>query len=269
MAASGGDDNWRHREWLCQICGFLLYENIYISIGWPRCRNAGLVSLVIWLKELAVGVVFFRHKEVSLDGANQSLCFEHYPMQPWEYKVNYYRFSVGFLFPLVILSVSYLSVLRAVRKSAGTQPEQKARVRQLVSSTILIFLVCFVPYHIFLLGSNSAGIFNYYQLSLLLTSVNCVADPALYCFMSEGARQSLSTTLLRPIARVLCSCRRRGTATLAKAPPANSRKVATTEDGGYPSVTLLTLAIVDMNPQAMAERTDGAAGHMLLDLSDM
>lgn len=31
------DDDWRHREWLCQLCGFLLYENIYISIGFLCC----------------------------------------------------------------------------------------------------------------------------------------------------------------------------------------------------------------------------------------
>ena len=30
-------DDWRHREWLCQLCGFLLYENIYISIGFLCC----------------------------------------------------------------------------------------------------------------------------------------------------------------------------------------------------------------------------------------
>lgn len=47
--------------------------------------------------------------------------------------------------------ISYLCVLRAVGRSAGTQPDQKTRIRQLVSSTILIFLVCFSPYHVFLL----------------------------------------------------------------------------------------------------------------------
>lgn len=49
------------------------------------------------------------------------------------------------------VQISYLCVLRAVGRSAGTQPDQKIRIRQLVSSTILIFLVCFSPYHIFLL----------------------------------------------------------------------------------------------------------------------
>ncbi|XP_013869169.1 ovarian cancer G-protein coupled receptor 1 [Austrofundulus limnaeus] len=263
------DDDWQHREWLCQLCGFLLYENIYISIGFLCCISldrylavvhplrftalrsmtaAWLVSAIIWLKEIAVGVVFFRHKELSRDRTNQSVCFEHYPMQPWEHPINYYRFVVGFLFPLVILSISYLCVLRAVGRSAGTQPDQKVRIRQLVSSTILIFLVCFSPYHVFLLVRTLLerdcafieGIFNYYHLSLMLTTLNCVADPALYCFVSESARRGLYSAIVQPVTRILCCCRRRGSASPTN--PANdSQEVATTEENnGHPTVTLLT-----------------------------
>ncbi|CAL8285060.1 unnamed protein product [Lota lota] len=290
-------DNWQHREWLCQICGFLLYENIYISIGFLCCISldrflavvhplrfaslrtmhaAWLASLVIWLKELAVGVVFFRHKEVNMDETNQSLCFEHYPIQTWEYNVNYYRFAIGFLFPLVILSVCYLRVLRAVGNSAGTQPEQKARIRQLVSSTVLIFLVCFFPYHIFLLVRTLlerdchfiASIFNYYQLSLLLTSLNCVADPALYCFVSEGARHGLNTALLQPIVRVLCCSRHPGNATLAiTTTTTDSNRVTTKEDKGHHSIKLLPQALIDVNQQAIAEHNDSPPCHMFIELS--
>uniref|UniRef100_A0A8C9ZZX8 G protein-coupled receptor 68 n=1 Tax=Sander lucioperca TaxID=283035 RepID=A0A8C9ZZX8_SANLU len=261
------DDDWSHREWLCQLCGFLLYENIYISIGFLCCISldrylavvhplrftslrsmsaAWLVSAIIWLKEIAVGVVFFRHKELSKNRKNQSVCFEHYPMQPWEYPINYYRFTIGFMFPLAILSISYLCVLRAVGRSAGTQPDQKTRIRQLVSSTILIFLVCFSPYHVFLLVRTLlerdcnfiAGIFNYYHMSLLLTTLNCVADPALYCFVSESARRGLYRAIFRPVARILCFCFRRGNASPAN-PATDSREVATDENG-QPSVMLLT-----------------------------
>uniref|UniRef100_A0A3P8S676 G protein-coupled receptor 68 n=1 Tax=Amphiprion percula TaxID=161767 RepID=A0A3P8S676_AMPPE len=230
------DDDWRHREWLCQLCGFLLYENIYISIGFLCCISldrylavvhplrftslrsmsaAWFVSSIIWLKEIAVGVVFFRHKELSRDRKNQSVCFEHYPMQPWEYPINYYRFTIAML-NITWCPVCFLLV-------AGTQPDQKTRIRQLVSSTILIFLVCFSPYHIFLLvrtllerDCNFIGaIFNYYHLSLLLTTLNCVADPALYCFVSESARRGLYRALFRPVAKILCCCRRRGNASPA------------------------------------------------------
>ncbi|TMS21528.1 Ovarian cancer G-protein coupled receptor 1 [Larimichthys crocea] len=208
---------------------------------------AWLVSAIIWLKEIAVGVVFFRHKELSQDRKNQSVCFEHYPMRPWEYPINYYRFTVGFMFPLAILSISYLCVLRAVGRSAGTQPDQKTRIRQLVSSTILIFLVCFSPYHVFLLVRTLlerdcnfiTGIFNYYHLSLLLTSLNCVADPALYCFVSESARRGLYRAVFRPVTKILCCCWRRGNASPGN-PATDSHEVATDENNGQPTVMLLT-----------------------------
>ncbi|KAL0170421.1 hypothetical protein M9458_035017 [Cirrhinus mrigala] len=227
-------DDWSGSELLCQLCGFLLYENIYVSIGFLCCisidrylavvypfrfkafrtvRAAALVSTVVWLKELAVGVVFFRHKELSRDKHNQSVCFEHYPMKTWEYPINYYRFYIGFLFPLGILSVSYFRVLRAVGKSTGTQTSQKTRIKYLVTSTIIIFLVCFSPYHVFLLVRTIferdcefiEKIFNYYHFSLLLTSFNCVADPVLYCFISESAQKGLQKAQ-DACARVLCCC---------------------------------------------------------------
>lgn len=71
----------------------------------------------------------------------------------WKYVVKSFTLSWSKCFRCVFVSVqiSYLCVLRAVGRSAGTLPDQKMRIKQLVSSTILIFLVCFSPYHVFLL----------------------------------------------------------------------------------------------------------------------
>lgn len=177
------------------------------------------------------------------------------------------------------MQISYCCVLRAVGRSAGTQPDQKMRIRQLVGSTILIFLVCFSPYHIFLLvrtllerdcdfitGTLRAkrfrrrlqrdrerenvvcgnrlvcdlalpGIFNYYHLSLLLTTLNCLADPALYCFVSESARHSLLAAVWKPVARILCCCRRNS---IPSNPVTDSHEVATEENNGHLAVMLLS-----------------------------
>ncbi|KAL0969692.1 hypothetical protein UPYG_G00230950 [Umbra pygmaea] len=256
-------DNWSQAEWLCKLSGFLLYENIYVSIGFLCCisidrylavvypfrftvfrsmRAATLASAFIWIKEIAVGMVFFWHKEISKDPNNRSVCFEHYPMKQWEYAINYYRFSVGFLFPLCILSVSYLRVLRAVSKSTGTQSAQKTRIKNLVTSTIIIFLVCFSPYHVFLLVrtvlerdcSFIIKIFNYYHFSLLLTSFNCVADPALYCFVSESAQRGIQQAQ-DVCTQALCCCCHRG----KHSPATDSNELATFNENGNVSVTLL------------------------------
>lgn len=82
------------------------------------------------------------------------------------------------------------------------------------------------------------GIFNYYHLSLLLTSLNCVADPALYCFVSESARHGLFRSVFKPVARILCCCCRRGNTSPSK-PATDSHEVATEENNGHP-VMLLT-----------------------------
>ena len=92
-----------------QFFQFVLNANLSLFVSrftsLRSMNTAWLVSGIIWLKEIAVGVVFFHHKELSKDWKNQSVCFEHYPMKRWEYPINYYRFTIGFMFPLAILSV--------------------------------------------------------------------------------------------------------------------------------------------------------------------
>ncbi|KAG8561866.1 hypothetical protein GDO81_015508 [Engystomops pustulosus] len=208
-------DNWTYNELMCKICGILLYENIYISIGFLCCismdrylalvhpfrfRNlrtmkaALLVSMVIWLKELMTSYIFFEHGEVSKDPESHIVCFEHYPIKNWEHSINFYRFFAGFLFPIFLLLFSYCRIFKVIQKSQGTQAKRKLQIKHLVLSTILIFLVCFGPYHILVVIRSlfeknclfASKIFNVYHFSLLLTSFNCVADPALYCFASEN-----------------------------------------------------------------------------------
>uniref|UniRef100_A0A8C5S0U6 G protein-coupled receptor 68 n=1 Tax=Laticauda laticaudata TaxID=8630 RepID=A0A8C5S0U6_LATLA len=214
-------DNWTYNELLCKICGILLYENIYISVGFlccisidrylalvhpfrfQQCRTmkaAIVVSTVIWTKEMVTCWLVFKHGEVSKDLESHLVCFEHYPIKNWEHNINFYRFTAGFLFPFCLLIFSYYGILRVVRKSHGTQKKRKIQIKRLVSSTILIFLICFGPYHVLLLIRSlfekscefAARIFNIYHISLLLTTFNCVADPILYCFSSENTYQDFA-----------------------------------------------------------------------------
>ncbi|XP_053553532.1 ovarian cancer G-protein coupled receptor 1 [Bombina bombina] len=208
-------DNWTYNETMCRICGILLYENIYISIGFLCCisvdrylalvhpfkfqhlrtmKAALIVSAVIWLKELLTSYFFFEHGEVSKDPESHIVCFEHYPIKSWEHSINYYRFFAGFLFPIFLLLFSYRCIFKVVENSQGTQAKKKIHIKQLVLSTVIIFMVCFGPYHVLVVIRSlfekncvfAAGIFNFYHFSLLLTSLNALADPLLYCFASEN-----------------------------------------------------------------------------------
>lgn len=229
-------DDWPYSELSCQLCGILLYENIYISVAFLCCisidrylavahpfrfhqvrtlKAAVVISVAIWAKELLVSMYFLQYPEVVEEPhSHHRLCFEHYPLLPWQRAFNYYRFLVGFLFPLGLLAAAYQGILRAVRRSHGTQQSRKAQIQRLVLSTVVIFLVCFLPYHVLLLirsiwewGCDFARrIFNAYHFALLLTSFNCVADPVLYCFVSETTHRDLAR--LRGACRALLPCAR-------------------------------------------------------------
>ncbi|XP_030071031.1 G-protein coupled receptor 68 [Microcaecilia unicolor] len=208
-------DNWTYNELMCKICGVLLYENIYISIEFLCCisidrylavvhpfrfhklrtmKAAVIISAAIWTKEFLTSLLFFKHGEFTKDPESHVVCFEHYPIKSWEHTINYYRFFAGFLLPIFLLLFSYCCILRVVRKSHGTQLKKKLQIKQLVLSTVIIFLVCFGPYHVLVVVRSlfektcafAAKIFNVYHFSLSLTSFNCIADPALYCFASES-----------------------------------------------------------------------------------
>lgn len=230
-------DNWSYSDLSCQVCGILLYENIYISVGFLCCisidrylavahpfrfhqfrtlKAAVGVSVAIWAKELLASIYFLLQKEVVEDENQHRVCFEHYPLAPWQRGINYYRFLVGFLFPLGLLLASYRGILRAVHRSHGTQKSRKDQIQRLVLSTVVIFLACFLPYHALLLvrslwESNcdfAKGVFNAYHFSLLLTSFNCVADPVLYCFVSETTHRDLAR--LRGACLAFLTCSRTG-----------------------------------------------------------
>ncbi|XP_043930647.1 ovarian cancer G-protein coupled receptor 1 [Protopterus annectens] len=214
------DDNWTYNELLCKICGCLLYENIYITTAFLCCiaidrylavvhplhfyhlrtiKAAVIISILVWLKELVVVIVLSMHNEIINDKNNSKICFERYPLASWQYNINMYRVFVGFLLPLVLLTFSYSKILYTIKKSTGAQQNQKEKISRLVFCTVFIFVFFFSPYHIVLLIRSilekdcpfAEKIFKYYHLLLLVTSLNCVADPFLYCFASESTRNDL------------------------------------------------------------------------------
>ncbi|XP_078263077.1 G-protein coupled receptor 68-like [Rhinoraja longicauda] len=230
-------DDWIFSPELCKLSGLLLYQNIYISISFlcfisinrflavtyplsfksmHTMKAAVLISALIWLKEIVVCTLFIGSKVLSKDDVNDTLCFEHYPLRQKDINLNIYRLSIGFFLPLILLIFSYCKVLSVVQKSHGLQMEKKLRIKRLVSGTIIIFLVCFAPYHIFLMVRTFSerscqfadNIFDAYHFGLLMTSLNCVADPILYCFISRSSQGWLAR-FLDPLTSLVRRCRGR------------------------------------------------------------
>ncbi|XP_007884927.2 G-protein coupled receptor 4 [Callorhinchus milii] len=221
-------DNWIHGPESCKLFGFILYTNIYISIGFLSCisvdrylavahplkfakvrrvKTAAVVSAVVWAIEIGANSAPLFHNELFEDRFNHTFCFEKYPMEDWVAQMNLYRVFVGFLFPWVLMLFCYQGILRAVKTNVSTEREEKAKIKRLALSLIAILLFCFAPYHLILLSRSvvylgqpcdctfEENIFTAYHVSLALTSLNCVADPILYCLANEGARSEVTRGL--------------------------------------------------------------------------
>ncbi|XP_066560022.1 G-protein coupled receptor 4 [Amia ocellicauda] len=221
-------DKWIHGHESCKFFGFIFYTNIYVSIAFLCCisldrylavahplkfakirriKTAVLVSLMVWAIEIGANSAPLFHNELFQDRYNHTFCFEKYPMEDWVAWMNLYRIFLGFLFPWVLMLFSYQGILKAIKGNISTEKQEKAKIKRLALSLIMIIIFCFAPYHMVLLSrsvvylskpcdcSFEENIFTTYHATLALTSLNCVADPILYCFVNEGARSDVTQAL--------------------------------------------------------------------------
>ncbi|NXU51019.1 PSYR protein, partial [Turnix velox] len=231
-------DNWRLSALLCRISAFLMYMNFYTSTAFLACisvdrylalvhplklrhlrtrRFSFIASITLWLLESIFNSVILVTKEVFNDPCNftnHTLCYDKYPLEWWQAWINLFRIFSGYLVPLIIIVFCYHKIYRAVRYNQATVDEEKKKVRKLILNIIVTFIVCFTPYHVMLFIRSMKepytadlqvlqSMYKVYRVTQALTSLNCIADPILYCFMSETARTDI-VNLLR-----CCFCLRK------------------------------------------------------------
>ncbi|XP_072895528.1 probable G-protein coupled receptor 132 isoform X1 [Hemitrygon akajei] len=221
-------NKWHQSQFSCKITGYIFFNNLYISIlllcciSVDRClvvlypieaqwrrrrRTAVLVCVIVWLMVMAIHTPVFILSGVQSTQKKNDSCFETFPMPPLVAKFNYARFCVGFCIPLCILVGSNVLIFRRIQSSSCLNLAQKAKVKYLALAVILIFLICFTPYHIILLSraiafsmypdscSFEQKIYTASTAFLCLCTVNSAVNPFLYMLSSESVRQELRRDL--------------------------------------------------------------------------
>uniref|UniRef100_A0A8D0BSR7 G protein-coupled receptor 65 n=1 Tax=Salvator merianae TaxID=96440 RepID=A0A8D0BSR7_SALMN len=220
-------DNWLLSSDVCKFSVFLKYLNYYTSSAFLTCisvdrylavvyplrfhylrtrRFALFVSLLAWAFEIISNYKFLKEDEIFTENrsdpnhTNHTLCYDTYPIRQWQAYLNYYRICVGYVAPLAIMIFCYHKIYHAVKHNQATQESDKKKISHLLLSIILTFFICFTPYHIVLLirsiiepcnFPSAQKMFVPYRLTTALTSLNCIADPILYCFVSETGRTDI------------------------------------------------------------------------------
>lgn len=220
-------DNWTFSPALCKWCAFFMYMNFYSSTAFLTCiavdrylavvyplkffflrtrRFAFMVSLSIWVVETIFNAAILWKDEIFTEycGTNKStftLCYDSYPLADWQIQFNFFRTCMGYAIPLVIMMVCNLKVYQAVQYNQATENSERKRIVKLLVTITLTFVLCFTPFHVMLLLRSileptvdpkyGKQTYKIYRITGALTSLNCVADPILYCFVTETGRSDM------------------------------------------------------------------------------
>ncbi|XP_056394028.1 G-protein coupled receptor 4-like isoform X2 [Hyla sarda] len=217
-------EDWLFGALSCKIVGFFFNANLYTTIVFLSCiavdrfvatvfpfgaralrtmRGAMIICVVVWLIILGSHSVFLGRDELFNSSLNVKLCYEKYPMDQWMARLNYFRIFVVFLIPLILVVVSYCSVVRVIHQSLSLEKEQKRKIIGLLLTMTAIFIICYLPYHIVLFIRSYVSDRNIctcdierkvrpaYRITFALTSLSSALDPFINIFVSESIKQDL------------------------------------------------------------------------------
>ncbi|XP_010186144.1 PREDICTED: probable G-protein coupled receptor 132 [Mesitornis unicolor] len=219
------DHQWNMGKMACKITGFIFFCNIYISILLLCCISVDRYVAVVYALESrgrrgqkkATVIVCFLFAVVAIihtpvfktkDLDKTWTCFETLPLNVELASFSFARFLFGFAIPFTILIFTNYKIFQSTKTSSGLTCRQKAKVKYLAIAIIVIFLICFAPYHVvliirsiyFMFHQNCScpferDIYSIFTVFLCLATANSVADPIIYVLVSENVRKDFCRAL--------------------------------------------------------------------------
>ncbi|XP_034399146.1 probable G-protein coupled receptor 174 [Cyclopterus lumpus] len=171
------NNTWPFGQFLCMICFYLKYVNMYASIFFLVCVSVRRCELIMrplrcnsskrkgdwlvcalgWLLVCLCCLPFplLRNPGSGPDSNSTSMCFSELPMRaisvPAVWALLVLAELLGFIIPLIlVLGCTCLTAGSLRESAAGAIPDhgEKQRALRMVLSCALVFLVCFAPYHV-------------------------------------------------------------------------------------------------------------------------
>ncbi|XP_072225670.1 uncharacterized protein [Leuresthes tenuis] len=216
--------HWIFGDAACKIERFLFICNLYVSIFfvmaisvnrcvglvWPFFTRSHVepihvkaISVLIWI---IVGIIscpafkfasICRHKD-----NNNTLCVSFCDQESEDAKPHFtYKLFLaifGCLVPFLVTFTSYCMVIRVVWQSASITTLEKRKVALLVASVIVLYAISFVPHHVFQIchlylrinnpNNTICWVYNMYQVSKGLATLNMCIHPILYMALFDSIR---------------------------------------------------------------------------------
>ncbi|NXA42420.1 PAR4 protein, partial [Eudromia elegans] len=212
-------NNWPFGEGVCRLTTAFFYGNMYCSVLLLTCISvdrylavvhpflsrsfrtpafAACVCTAIWLCAAVFTLpLTLQQQSYPLYGGDVTLCHDVLPRHEDDGYYFYYFVCLivcAFLAPLLVVLLSYGSVLRALLRS-GKRYSYSVKLTALVLLTLVAF---YTPSNILLLVHYSSyrsklrgDLYVSYMVSLAISTFNSCADPFIYYYVSEDFRDKV------------------------------------------------------------------------------
>lgn len=212
---------WLLPSYLCPLTTFIFFSTIYTSslllmavsvdrylcVAFPvkykihqKTTYGVICSIFIWITSLThLCFVYIVDHLTGVDNKSHD-CYNNFT-QPQLNVVLPMRLElclVLYFLPLVICTFCYTKFILVLRRTANLKQEKRRRAVGMAMGTLLVFVVCFLPYNTtHILGYIIGDDVKWRSDALLLTTVNTVFDPITFYF-SSAAFQGNVKDLFRP-----------------------------------------------------------------------
>ncbi|KAL7399665.1 hypothetical protein ABVT39_028293 [Epinephelus coioides] len=218
------ESKWIFGDAFCKITRFCFNLNLYGSIGFLTCisvyrylavvhpmrvmgritvTHSVIISVMVWLLVSVQSLpdVFYIKRYSKPYGNNTEKCFD---TTDTIYVESYLKYTLGWTFtgfciPFLITLGCYGHVIIVLCRTNATHKVQKQRSLKLLCILILLFSVCYIPYHVFknlnlwsrvlykqkICAEWSSGVYIAYQISRGLVCLNSALNPLVYLHGNE------------------------------------------------------------------------------------
>lgn len=212
---------WIFGEAACKIERFLFTLNLYVSIFfimaisvnrcvalvWPfftrshvKPAHAKAVSVIIWITVGAMSCPVLKFASLCVHDSKTlcvSVCVNIQGEGNTHFLYKIFLAVFGCLIPFLVTLISYCVVFRVVWKNVNITTLDKQKVALMVTSGLMLYALSFIPYHFFQMyyfylnqqrGTAPCWLFNLYQVSKGLASLNMCIHPILYMAVFDSIR---------------------------------------------------------------------------------
>ncbi|XP_005812722.1 psychosine receptor-like [Xiphophorus maculatus] len=195
---------WTHGGYVCLASIYSLHTNFYTSSPWTRkVSTAAVTSVTVWVLVKGFNVCTITWQDSYYENNMISLCYVFLPLSQTMANASMARFFLGFLVPVLIVFFSTWRTHLAVKANRATMDEERLRISKLLTMVLLCLLVCFGPIHVaFMVRMLLDGCEGFtwflciYKVSTAISTMNCLADPLLYCFITRTGQENIQQVLL-------------------------------------------------------------------------